>query len=252
MTTPSGVSNLKEQIKIRGLQVRSGFKDTPLLRFRATLSNWDAYIQAATQEGWKDRTMVRLMFDESDLEVVKSDTPFTHPNTNIEIPYSENGIRADGQGNSWAFFAKSCERIIPEGQGVEALKGHHLDLEWRDTYYTEDGEVKECLVWGGSAAPTTVVKRQTWILVGADGVNWSGGTGGDAPTAVGTDPSEDINVTMANVIDGKNKTDANAGLLGIEAVRDTLMADVMNGTIYDTLVTAQVITVDDEGIYHKV
>ncbi len=254
MTQQSGLANLKEQIKVRDLQVRSGFKDTPINRLRATLTDWDAYIQPSTTPGWADQTMVRLQFDEGDLEVVKSDTPFTHPNTSIEVRYSENGIRADGQGNGWAFFAKSCERIIPEGQGMDALKGHHLDLEWRDTFYDEEGQVVECLVWGGSAAPNTVVKRQTWILVGADGVNWSGddGSTGDV-TAVATDPAgEDVNVTMANAVDGKNKVDANAALLGIPAVRTTLMNDVVSGAIYDTLVTAGVITVDGEGVYHKV
>ncbi len=250
MTQQSGVANLKEQIKVRGLQVRSGFKDTPINRLRATLSSWDAFIQPATQEGWSDRTMVRLQFDEGDLEVVKSDTIFTHPNTNIEIPYSENGIRADGQGNGWAFFAKSCERLIPIGEGMDALVGHSLDIEWRDTYYDEEGQVHEVLVYNSQAGKA--VLRQTWILVGADGVNWSGDTG-SAPTAVAAPASgEDINVTMANAVDGKNKVDANAALLGIPAVRTTLMNDVVSGAIYDTLVTAGVITVDDEGVYYKV
>lgn len=250
MTTPSGgVANLKEQIKVRGLTIRSGFKDTPLTHFKGTLSLWDAHIEKATTAGWSDRTMVRLQFDNNDLEVIHSDSPYTHPNAAIQIPYSENGIRADGQGNSWAFFVESAKRLFPEDQGMDALLLQHLEIQWRDTYYDGEGNVLEVLIYNSDAKKA--ILRQTWIIVGANGENWSGGVNPNAPTAVGTQP-EDILTTMANAIDGKDKNEANAKLIKIPAVRDNRMADVMNGKVYEELVAAQLVTVDDAGVYHKV
>ena len=247
----SAVTNLREQIKVRGLTVRSGYKDTPLSHFKATLSNWDAYNQPATQPGYRDRVMVRLQFDESDIEVIHSDSPYTHPNAAIEVPYSDNGIREDGQGNGWAFFAKSAERIIPEGQGLDALQGHNLEIEWRDTYYATDGEVKECRVWAGQQRPNETVMRQCWILVGADGVNWSGGVSGASisqPTEVTSTPHEDI----LAAINGKNKVEANQELMALEHVRTSRMEDILNGKIYSDLIESGAITLDDAGIYHRV
>ena len=249
---PSAVANLKEQIKIRGLAIRSGFKDTPLNRFKGTLTSWDAYNQPAQQAGWNDRVMVRLQFDEGDLEVIHSDTPYTHPNAAIEIPYSDNAIREDGQGNGWAFFAKSCERIIPEGQGMDALVGHELEIEWRDTIIDEEGNSKPIMVWGGTQA-NKAVQRQTWILVGADGKEFVPFAG--TVTAVGAPSTEglpDIDTQIISAIDGKDKNDANSALMGIDAVRSSKMAQVMSGKIYTDLVEAGKITVDEGGVYHKV
>ena len=247
---PSAVANLKEQIKIRGLTKRSGFKDTPLNRFKGTLTSWDAYNQPATTAGWADRVMVRLQFDEGDLEVIHSDTPYTHPNAAIEIPYSDNGIREDGQGNGWAFFAKSCERIIPEGQGMDALVRHNLEIEWRDTIVDEEGNSKPIMVWGGTQA-NKAVQRQTWILVGADGGVYIPFAG--AVTAADSiDSKPDIDTQIILAIDGKDKNDANSALMGIDAVRSSKMAQVMSGKIYDDLVEAGKITVGEDGVYHKV
>lgn len=245
----SGVANLKEQIKVRGLTVRSGYKDTPLNRFKGTLSSWDAYNQPATTAGWRDQVMVRLQFDENDLEVIHSDSPYQHPNAAIEIPYNDNGIRADGQGNGWAFFAKSCERIIPEGQGIDALAAHILEIEWRDTFLNGEGELQSIMIW--NSTEKKAVQRQTWILVGADGEEFIpfGGTIANAPL-----PSEsavDLDTQIAEAIDGKNNQDANQVLMGIEAVRSSKMAEVMSGKIYTDLIEAGTISIDDEGIYHN-
>jgi hypothetical protein len=248
-----GVAALKEQIKVRGLNVRSGFKTTPLNHIKGTLTDWDAYNEPATQAGWSDRVMVRLQFDSNDLEVIASDSPYTMPNAAIELPYNENGIRADGQGNGWAFFAKSAERLIPEGEGLDSLKGQHLELQWRDTFYDEEDQVIECRVWGGPTAPNTTKLQQGWIVVGANGSSWGGGDP-NAPTSVGSLSSEGLDPAQVilDAIDGKDKNDANTALMGIDAVRASRMADVMSGVIYDELVAAGTLTLGDDGVYHKV
>jgi len=255
MTQSSAVANLKEQIKVRGLSL-GGFKNTPLTRFRATLTSWDAYIQLATQAGWADRTMVRLEFNKGDLVVIKSDIPYSHPNAVVEIGYSDNGIRADGQGNAWAFFVESCLRVIPEGQGVDALMNHVLEIEWRSSFLKEDGTLQPCMIWGGAQNPKAVL-REVFTLIGYDGVLFKGASepGTGVPTAVGAPSSEalpDLDTQILNAIDGKNKTDANASLMSMEAVRSSRMSDVLSGKIYDDLVEAGKITVDEEGVYHKV
>lgn len=252
-TESSAIANMREQIKVRGLTVRSGFKETPLTRFRGTLTTWDPYTQVARTPGWADRIMIRLQFDDEDLEVIHSDTPYSHPNAVIEIPYSDSGIRADGQGGSWAFFTESCLEHIPEGQGLDALLKHNLELEWRDTYINSGGESAKVMVWNGQA--NKAVQRQTWILVGIDGVVFGGLEWKSAITAVAAPSSEglaDLDTQIANAIDGKNKTEANSALMNMDSVRASRMTDVMSGSIYDDLVAAGKITVDGGGVYHKV
>lgn len=211
------VQNLKDQIKLRGLE-ESGAPATPLRDFEGMLQGWEPYELTAT---WGKSIMVKFNFTE--LNVLESITPYGFPQATVEIRYSEKA------NSKWGIFAKSASAYIPADEELDWLIGKNIHIKLTPGH----------LLWNGTAE----VDQSCFEMVGIAGDAMVSGV------AVNTGTSRQIAVDIA---DGKTEAEFNQASMANPTVAadSDLIEEIMGGEFLSGQVAINNLTLDGE-VYHK-
>jgi hypothetical protein len=235
------IENLKESIKMRGLQEMTGGPRTPLREFIGRLVSWDARMDT-NPNFERSRIMVQLNFDE--LQVIRAEQPYDFPTATLEIPYSGTAR------SQWGYFSKSAEPFTPGdvtefSQGAESLIGHQLHIGYEDNV-----NGLPCMIWNGQPTVRKEEQRSVFVIKAVDGMT-AGATqvnGAGQRTA-----AADTLDRLATLVNGLSKAAASQALMKEQFVRDSsdLVNKVISGDVYTELVTAGKIK-DEGGKFVKV
>ncbi|KKM85921.1 hypothetical protein LCGC14_1284300 [marine sediment metagenome] len=202
----------------------------PLKEFSGVLKAWHG--EEFTPQGENAKTRVRVEFDFTDLEVIRTDEPYPYPITTLRVGYADPHA-SSSQTNRWAHLSKSVRTVT---------QGH-----------CETGDVLDFLVG----------KRQAWVMVTKpvrspdDDGNWA-----DRDTEVWTlksiegveqDSGGDIMGHLADLLDGKNEAGFYEAVFKDAKVRANteIIEQATNRTLLEGLEKTGMATRDDEGVWHK-
>lgn len=204
---------------------------TPLREFEAVLkeiSHRDGSGQdESTGRSWTYRNIV---FDFTDLEVIKSIEVYPFPVAQISIRYADPS--SSRGGTAWAAFSESCRQVLGPGGQLTALVGKRqrwaflpATLRMRD----QDGN------WGDS-------QGEAWKVVSVEGVGESGAVGGKTDTMS----------TVLDILNGKTEKVFNAEALADATIRadPDVVSSIVNRKLLPQLKEEGKAVEDAEGVWH--
>ena len=205
--------DITNQISIRNLEVGGGPR-TPLRKFKGRLEKYNTYTDT-----W-ERTQVKLHFTQ--LEVEKSDEPYDLPIAEIDIPFSKR------EKSRWGIFSNSLAKFLQPDQDIVDSVGTELEMSWTDGHMLYDGrENKDTL-------------QASWEVTGLKGTV--------AETKV------DAMTRALELLNKKTLSQFNSDALSDPVIRsdETMQKSIMDGSFVTAVVEGNQVTVDADGVYHKV
>ena len=219
------------------------FQRTPLTRFRGTLKD----INLVKNERFNSQ---RAVFDFTDVTVIESTEPYPFPIATIEVNY-----RPDGKDNPWDVWKKSVYSAFGDedyGTMLDRLVGKEQEWWYGDAMLRRTANEN-----AGEEPDKDEAGKDIWRLRPSKAwqVTWIEGAGG-AKAAGG----KGLNELLAELANGKDKTGFNTALFSPDAnplksfgVEFTKAVEVASKSeLLPALVTIGLLSVDSDGVYHKV
>ena len=218
---------------------------SPLLHFKGELKEWHKDSREFTNDDGSKRTGITIRFEFINIEVLDATEPYPYPIATIRVPYAPP--QTSGGGTRWEALAKSLRIMLPDVPGdqrIDTLVGK--SQEWRQLksplrvpLKEEDGVTPKVNergrpVWGDG-------EGLAWQLVQLDGAG--------AP--------EDLTGFIAQVADGKTEQQFYAALLSDPGIspkiinRPDIVTSITDRKLLDSLLMANLVTRDPEGILHQ-
>lgn len=194
-----------------------------LLHFKGTLGDINDDVRARRND--PSKTSIYLQFDFNQLEVLEASEPYTFPTFRIEL------MEMNMPGTTWEMLKKSIRDANYSGP-LNELIGKKFEMQWRtavlnmrkrDASGYENREGNCWQVNSIEGVENTGDKLLAWILANVDGKTLAG--------------FKAVYLSSAEI----------RGFTGYAEVTNQVMAD----TFIAGLVAGGVITVDDQGVYHK-
>lgn len=216
---------------------------SPLREFEAILDSWEAETREAQSDNPGDtpRKYQVITFNFKDLNVIESTEPYTFPIAVLSIGYASPTV---SRGNTrWDALASSIRKLTPDPD-LDLLVGKQQTWAMRPATLRQalteedgtpklDGRLRP--LWGD-------VTEDAWQVLEIEGL---GST---------AESDEDLMDFIVDEAEGKLEKDWYEGLLGDRRItqRNDLVTAITDRKILDTLKAAKKLTVDSEGILHKV
>uniref|UniRef100_A0A6M3L8J3 Uncharacterized protein n=1 Tax=viral metagenome TaxID=1070528 RepID=A0A6M3L8J3_9ZZZZ len=200
--------------------LQEGFKTTPLVKFRGRL------VGIVLVEGKP------VMFQFTELEVIKSTEPYDLPTTELEVGWSSNRI-----DSKWGVFGMSLRPFLAEGQDLKDMIEHVIGMEFTAGHMLPRKN-KETDKWESLPA-------SAWEVFEVDGATLDGAAGGGKTPA---DIAEDL-------LNGKTLVEFNGAAVQIDAIRNDpeMLRAVSDKSFVASMVSSGKFTVDpDSGKYARV
>src|SRR3990172_5118849 len=211
---------------------------SPLKRFKGILAEWTRRSNQYSNDDGSTRNSLVIDFKFSDLEVLEADEPYPWPVTTVSINYSD---RSDTR---WEAMAKSLRGLMPSVPGTERLdKLVGQTQEWailpatlRLPLTEDDGVTPK--VDGNGKPLWGAVPSKAWQVVAVDGI--------------GT--PEDLTPYLVELANGKTEQGFNQAAMTDPKViaRPDVVTAFTERKVLDTLLMANLLTRDAEGLLHKV
>jgi len=210
--------------------------DSPLLRFKGLLANYQADERTSQQD--QGKYMV-ILFNFTDVEVLEATEPYPFPIAIIKIGYKPP--KDSRGGTKWDAFASSLRKLSADG--LEALVGKKQ--EWaimphqiRSPLVGDDGlpqlDGNNRPIWGDTDQPC-------WKVIEVEGL---GST---------AEKDEDFNQFLVGLADGKTEPQFYSDALTNSKVteRPNIVEAITSRVLLSTLTEMKLLTRDAEGILHK-
>lgn len=218
---------------------------SPLIRFRGVLKEWTP-VTYTPEEGSGRKPSQSIKFGFIDVVVVESTEPYPFPTAELTLPYSTSSE------TRWAAWAASFKNLIP----VEA---------YRDLNQPFDVLVGKTQEWFFKPARLRqpIVDEHGEPVMDASGKQKWGTQDGDAWQIVSVDGFGNTagGVSLMDLVvdyaDGKKAEDVRQWLFTDMAIKSmpghsAAVEAEANRTLMPTLVTGGKLTLDADGVYHKV
>lgn len=212
----STLDDLRNQITFRGLK-DSGFAD-PVREFKGNLAGFDV-VEAEFQGVKQGRNNVILRF--SDVEAIISDPPWSYPNKDITIGYS------DRKQSRWGIFAESGLKFLSENEEFSNLVGKRLHLK-----------IAVHMLFQGKERG--VQPADCWTIVGVEG-------------AADVNGAEAISAEkqLLILVNGKTRQQFNMEAIRLPIVKkdSALSSRLLNNTWFAEITSNGLVSKDEAGIY---
>lgn len=214
---------------------------SPLRRFKGILGQYaPEKVEFSRQDGTPGSFMVAV-FDFKEVEVIESTEPYPFPIAQVRIGYAPP---TSSFGKSrWEALASSVRKLVPDGE-LDALVGKRqewavLPCTLNQRLTDEDGNV----ILNEKGRPKYGdVEGESWQIVSVDGL------GSVAQV------DADFNAYLSALADGKTEQQFYEAALTDQQVitKPTVVKALTDRVLLDTLIAAERITRDTEGVLHKV
>lgn len=217
MLTPEELLAL---VKIRGLD--KGFQRTPLREFKGTLEKITANL---VDRFTPPRT--EIIFNFVGVEVIETVEPYPFPIAQISIMHSNR------EQSFWGVFAESENKLIPPNEVWTCIEGKRLHMKMTGGH----------MMWDAAKGEET--PRDCWELISIEG---------GVETTGGTTAKVDGAEVALGLLDGKNIADWNQIVFQNPTVKadGELVTSILNNTFIPSMEEAEVISKDENGIYHLI
>lgn len=174
-----------------------------------------------------ENNRLSLKFNISELEVLETIAPWNYPTVQLNFKPS------DRKNSTWGILLQSVAKLGHED--LMELQGKRLTLK-------ADPEHE----FGGQDADGNAIKGMVWTVTEVEGgAKATGGTNSQSGPAVSDDQA------LADLADGCDQAQFNQAALASEVGR-AHKNDIFGGKTLPDLVSKGLLTVDEQGIYHKV
>ena len=157
----------------------------------------------------------------TDLEVLESETPYDLPITELRFPINKR------RTTRWTILGDSAVEFLEEDQDVRDMIGMKVHMQMR-TFQLYDGNIKK------------MTPQLAWEMVGVEGV---------AQKAKPVDAMERAIV----LLDGNTLAKFNQAAMVDAVIRSdsAVQAKILDKSLVEGLVVLGVVTMDEDGVYHK-
>lgn len=234
MTT--GQTSMKDMLSFQNLQEGAG---TPLRHFKAVLQDYNA----RRDDGY-NRTFCDFVF--TDLEVISSIVPYNYDNAVVAVKYSNRA------NSAWGILAESVKAILGDDADIHDLVGKSQtwiveSKEWGKN--REDGKDMTGLVFKVVEIEGTGVGEPASPPAASPA---PAPTTKPAPKKGGAKQSaEDAALAL---LDGKTQPQFNAAALVDPAIKGNsdVLQKIISNLLIAEFIADEKVTVDENGIFHKV
>lgn len=213
------MQDIKNMLSFRGLQ--EGFEH-PLIEFIGTLQDYNP--QPPNEQG-----RVPVLFNFTDVEVIRSREPYPHPIAQLRI------LLSDKKRSGWGILGQSVQ-AIDESLDIPDLVNKRLHMEHTPGHHF--GKSREANAEGIKED----IIRDCWELKAIVGGSGSSTVKVDAMTRV------------LELLDGKNAQQFNQAAFADAIIKtdSSIQGGILDNTLLAGLIASGQITKDDNGIHHVV
>lgn len=219
------MEDLRAQIKTKGLTDGGGPR-TPLRDFWGTFEGFDPVHNAQY-----NTLNVKLKF--SDIEVIKSESPYEFPVAEIMVKHS------DRTGSLWGVFSESVNKFLAEDEELPSLVGQKLHMVYTPGHMMFDRAANN---GAGGQSP-----RDAWEVTEVAGRGSGSSPNGSTNGKAALGPL----AAVLSILNGKTEQEFNAAALRDDRVKkDSSFVDkILSRSLLGELVTSGQAVKGEDGRY---
>lgn len=209
----------------------------PLREFSGVLKEYrqQEYTPPVTPDNSNPKTRVRVEFDFTDVEPIKTEEPYPYPTAIISVGYADPKA-SSSETNRWAHLSKSVRKVT---------KGHCKPNEVLNFIVGRE-QTWEMVVLpvrlpddDGNWADQQV---EVWTLKSIEGLELAG-----------SDEGVDIMSYLADMLDGKDEATFNAAVFADATLKANpkIIEQATDRSLIPAIEAVSKFTRDDGGVYHK-
>jgi len=230
---PVSQEEVLAQLKTRGFE--EGFPQSPLREFKGRLTD----IAGTMRSGQRGAYLV-ILYNFDQVEVIESTEPYLAPIAQVEIAHNNRAKTKMG------YFGASVDKLINAGLAKDASADQVKGQDYLIGKTVHMKMLPGHMVWDGQTKAERPI--DCWELMGVEGVATAAPKAKAAAT--GLSPMQEA----IKLLDGKPEQAWNQAVFNNATIKaDTaLVQSILQRTFIPPLLEAGIVTVDEDGVYHKV